>query len=191
MKKSQFTVTFTLALLATVAACSAPAENAADGDTAVAAEAATEGVALFADLGGEAENPIYTQEIGDTLAVRGYDVVSYFVGDGTPAEGTEALTVRYQGFDYRFANEENAQAFIEDPAKYAPAYGGYCAWAIGANDRLAPGDPEVFEIVDGTLYLNFSKDVQTRWEADIPGFIAKGDANYPTHSADEHFKQQS
>lgn len=187
MKKSLFT----LALLATVAACSAPAENAVEGDTAAAAETATEGKALFADLGGEAENPIYTQEIGDTLAVRGYDVVSYFVGDGTPVEGTEALTVRYQGFDYRFANEENAQAFIEDPAKYAPAYGGYCAWAIGANDRLAPGDPEVFEIVDGTLYLNFNKDVQTRWEKDIPGFIAKGDVNYPTHSADEHFKQQS
>ena len=184
MKKSLFT----LALLATVAACSAPAENAVEGDTAATA---VEGAALFADLGGEAESPIYTQEIGDTLAVRGYDVVSYFVGDGTPVEGTEALTVRYQGFDYRFANEENAQAFIEDPAKYAPAYGGYCAWAIGANDRLAPGDPEVFEIVDGKLYLNFSKDVQTRWEADIPGFIAKGDVNYPTHSADEHFKQQS
>lgn len=189
MKKSLFT----LALLATVAACSAPAENAAEGanneDSMVAAEgAAVEGPALFADLGGEAQNPIYTENIGDTLAVRGYDVVSYFVGDGTPTVGNEDLTVRYNGFDYRFANEDNAKAFVENPAKYAPAYGGYCAWAIGANDALAPGDPEVFEIVDGKLYLNFNKDVQANWEKDIPGFIEKGDVNYPTHSADEHFK---
>jgi len=184
MKKSLITI----ALLAGVAACTAPAENTADADTAVAAEVSESADGLFADLGGEAENPIYTQEIGETLAVRGYDVVSYFVGDGVPVEGAEALTVRYNGYDYRFANEDNANAFVEDPAKYAPAYGGYCAWAIGANDALAPGDPEVYEIVDGKLYLNFSKDVQTRWEADIPGFIAKGDVNYPTHSADEHFK---
>jgi YHS domain-containing protein len=183
MKKSLFT----LALLATVAACSAPAENAAEADAPVVTEV-SEGVALFADLGGEAQNPIYTENRGDTLAVRGYDVVSYFVGDGTPVEGNEELTVRYNGYDYRFASEDNANAFVEDPAKYAPAYGGYCAWAIGANDALAPGDPEVYEIVDGKLYLNFSKDVQTRWEEDIPGFIASGDVNYPTHSADEHFK---
>ncbi|MEM1051008.1 MAG: YHS domain-containing (seleno)protein [Pseudomonadota bacterium] len=182
MKKSLLT----LALMTGLAACSAPAENATEADTAAAE--ATEGTALFADLGGEAESPIYTEELGQTLAVRGYDVVSYFVGDKVPVEGTEELTVRYNGYDYRFANEDNANAFVEDPAKYAPAYGGYCAWAIGANDALAPGDPEVFEIVDGKLYLNFSTDVQKRWEADIPGFIAKGDVNYPTHSADEHYK---
>lgn len=186
MKKSLFT----LALIASVAACSAPADNAAEGDTTVAAEAAqtADTAVLYADLGGEATGPIHTENKGDTLAVSGYDVVSYFVGDGTPAPGTEELTVRYNGFDYRFANEDNANAFVEDPAKYAPAYGGYCAWAIGANDALAPGDPEVFEIVDGTLYLNFNKDVQANWEKDIPGFITSGDTNYPTHSPDEHFK---
>ncbi|MEP1423121.1 MAG: YHS domain-containing (seleno)protein [Erythrobacter sp.] len=183
MKKSLFT----LALLATVAACSAPAENAAEGDS-VATEGSAVEAGLFADLGGEAENPIYTENVGDTLAVRGYDVVSYFVGDGTPVEGAEALTVRYNGYDYRFANEDNANAFVADPAKYAPAYGGYCAWAIGAKDALAPGDPEVYEIVDGKLYLNFNKDVQANWQKDIPGFITNGDKNYPTHSADEHFK---
>ena len=183
MKKSLFAI----ALLATVAACSAPAEDAAQSDAMTAEVEGTE-TALFADLGGEAANPIHTENKGDTLAVSGYDVVSYFTGDGVPVEGSEDLTVRYQGYDYRFASEDNANAFIEDPAKYAPAYGGYCAWAIGANDALAPGDPEVYEIVDGKLYLNFNEDVQGRWEQDIPGFIAAGDVNYPTHSADEHFK---
>lgn len=186
MKKSLFA----LALLATTAACGGTAETSApEGDSMMAAEVEAS-TALFADLGGAAENPIYTEELGETLAVRGYDVVSYFVGDGTPSVGAEEFTVRYNGYDYRFASEDNANLFIEDPAKYAPAYGGYCAWAIGANDRLAPGDPEVYEIVDGTLYLNFNEDVQTRWEADIPGFIEAGDVNYPTHSADEHYKQQ-
>lgn len=182
MKKS----ILALALLATTAACGA-AEAPETGD-AMADAAAVATPQLFADLGGEPTGPIHTNNPGDTLAVGGYDVVSYFTGDGVPAEGTEALTVRYQGYDYRFASEDNANAFIEDPAKYAPAYGGYCAWAIGANDALAPGDPQVYEIVDNRLYLNFSDAVQERWQADIPGFIASGDENYPTHSPDEHYK---
>ncbi|MBV7267198.1 YHS domain-containing (seleno)protein [Erythrobacter ani] len=183
MKKSFFAI----ALLATAAACSAPAEETVDAGDSMTAEAPAE-AALFADLGGEPAGPVYTQTKGDTLAVRGFDVVSYFTDDGVPVEGSEDYTVRYNGYDYQFASEGNANTFIEDPAKYAPAYGGYCAWAIGANDALAPGDPNVYEIVDGTLYLNFSEDVQGRWQADIPGFIASGDENYPTHSPDEHFQ---
>ncbi|UAB77054.1 YHS domain-containing protein [Erythrobacter sp. SCSIO 43205] len=176
----------TLALMAGLAACSGAAETTSQDETAASQTA--QSPALFADLGGENSGPIHTENKGDTLAVSGYDVVSYFTGDGVPVEGAEQFTVRYEGFDYRFASEENAQAFIEDPAKYAPAYGGYCAWAIGANNALAPGDPDVYEIVDGTLYLNFNEDVQARWEEDIPGFIESGNANYPTHSPDEHFK---
>ncbi|MEO1731406.1 MAG: YHS domain-containing (seleno)protein [Pseudomonadota bacterium] len=181
MKKSLFAI----ALLATVAACSAPADTANGGD-AMAAEVVETG--LIADLGGDATGPVFRETKGDTLAVSGFDVVSYFTADGVPVEGLEEFTVRYQGFDYRFSSEENAQTFIADPAKYAPAYGGYCAWAIGANDALAPGDPNVYKIVDGTLYLNFSEGVAEKWNKDIPGFIAKADTNYPTHSADEHFK---
>lgn len=181
MKKSLFAI----ALLATVAACSAPAtENAAAGDDTAAATTET---AVYKDLGGEPTGPVYTKTKDDTLAVRGYDVVSYQIGDGVPVEGTEEFTVRYQGYDYRFANEDNAKAFIAEPAKYAPAYGGYCAWAIGANDALAEGDPQVYKIVDGKLYLNFNKGVQDKWNKDVPGFIEKGDKNYPTHSADEHY----
>ena len=188
MKKSMIAI----ALMASTAACGGSNDVTVDGTEADSMMAAAVDAvpALFADLGGIAQNPIYTEELGETLAVRGYDVVSYFVGDGVPVVGAEAFTVRYNGYDYRFANEENAQLFVADPAKYAPAYGGYCAWAIGANDRLAPGDPQVYEIVDGKLYLNFNTDVQGRWEKDIPGFIEAGDINYPTHSADEHYKQQ-
>ena len=180
MKKSLFA----LSLLAGVAACNAPTDDVSAPE--VAEETAS---GVYADLGGEATGPIYTQEIGETLAVRGFDVVSYFTGDGVPVEGAEEFAVLYEGFEYRFASAENADTFIADPAKYAPAYGGYCAWAIGANDALAPGDPNVYEIVDGRLYLNFNETVQGRWQADIPGFIAAGDENYPGHSPDEHFKK--
>ena len=124
-----------------------------------------------------------------SVALSGYDTVSYH--DGTPMAGEARINHFWNGAIWYFTSTENRDMFAADPAKYAPAYGGYCAWAIGANDRLAPGAPNVYEIVDGTLYLNFSADGQDRWEKDIPGFITKGDANYPTHSADEHYKQQS
>lgn len=176
---------FAIALMATVAACGAPAtEVPADTDTTAAATEAS----YYKDLGGEATGPVFRETKADTLAVSGYDVVSYFTDEGVPVEGSEEFTVRYEGFDYRFASADNADTFIEDPAKYAPAYGGYCAWAIGANDALAPGDPQVYEIVDGKLYLNFNEDVQGRWQADIPGFIASADTNYPAHSPDEHYQ---
>ncbi len=177
---------FAIALMATVAACGAPAADAPEGD-AMTAEATTE-AAVYADLGGEPTGPVYRESKGDTLALSGYDAVSYFVGDGVPVVGTEEYTVRFEGFDYRFASEDNAKTFIEEPGKYAPAYGGYCAWAIGAKDALAPGNPEVYEIVDGKLYLNFNEDVKANWVVDIPGFIETGDTNYPTHSADEHYQ---
>jgi len=185
MKKSLFAPIFASALVLGLSACGATAETA-EGDTVAVVEAAE--TALYADLGGEPTGPVYRKAKADTLAVSGFDVVSYFTGDGVPVEGSEEFTVRYQGYDYRFASEDNAKAFIEDPAKYAPAYGGYCAWAIGANDALAPGDPNVYKIVDGTLYLNFSEDVANRWNKDIPGFIAKADVNYPTHTPDEHYQ---
>jgi len=64
------------------------------------------------------------------------------------------------------------------PAAYAPQYGGYCAWAV-SQGYTASTDPHAWRIVDGKLYLNYSKGVQKRWQQDIPGNIAKGDANWP------------
>ena len=174
-----------LALSTAIAACSAePAANDASGADSMAV--AVDAIPVIADLGGTLDGPIYTTNAGETLALSGYDAVSYFTGDA-PVEGTAEYTVRYQGYDYQFANAENAAEFQTDPAKYAPQYGGYCAWAIGANDALAPGDPEVYKIVDGKLYLNFNESVAERWNKDIPGYIASADVNYPTHSPDEHY----
>lgn len=171
-----------IGLLATsLAACSAePAATAVTGD----AGASRSG--LIAVLGGEARGPVYTKNQGETLALSGYDPVSYFGTDG-PVRGSGDYRVRYQGYDYQFANAKNAAIFQDNPMKYAPQYGGYCAWAIGANDALAPGDPQVYKIVGNKLYLNFSKDVAKRWQEDIPGFIKKANRNYPTHDPSEHY----
>lgn len=119
---------------------------------------------------------IYTGRFSN-LAAGGADVVAYFT-EGRKVEGSSDHTHVYKGAEWRFASAENRDAFAADPQAYAPQYGGYCAWAI-AEGKLAKGDLDFWTIVDGKLYLNFNQSVQDRWLADVPGFIAKADANWP------------
>ena len=121
-------------------------------------------------------DPIYTGRFSN-LAVGGYDPVAYFT-EGAPTKGSRAFETRHLGATWRFASEANRDAFRADPARFAPRYGGYCAWAA-ADGRRAKGDPEYWKIVDGKLYLNFNAKIQELWEADIPGFIARADAQWP------------
>lgn len=114
------------------------------------------------------------------VAIQGYDPVAYFTADAAIA-GNSAITAQHQGATYHFASTENRDQFVANPAKYAPAYGGFCAFAV-ANGYTAKIDPAAYSVVDGRLYLNFSKGVRNRWNKDIPGFIAKGDANWPALS---------
>jgi len=120
--------------------------------------------------------PIY-HGVFDDLAVGGYDPVAYFAS-GKPVEGKKAFEYKYNNATWRFASAENLAAFKASPDKYAPQYGGYCAWAA-SQGKTAPGDPKLWKVVNGKLYLNYNTDVQKKWEADIPGLIAKGDANWP------------
>lgn len=110
-------------------------------------------------------------------AVKGYDVVAYFEA-GAPREGKSDFTHDWQGATWRFATAANRDAFAADPERYAPQYGGYCAYAV-AKGATADVDPEAWKIVDGKLYLNLSKSIQARWEKDVPGYIARADANWP------------
>ena len=119
---------------------------------------------------------VYTGRFSNT-AVGGYDAVSYHTG--TPQKGDKAFATDYQGAEYRFANQANLDAFKENPAAYAPQYGGYCAWAV-SQGYTAKGSPKHWRVVDGKLYLNYNGDVQKTWEADIPGFVEAADANWPT-----------
>jgi hypothetical protein len=79
---------------------------------------------------------------------------------------------------WRFSSAENLNAFKAEPAKYAPQYGGYCAFGT-SQGHLVPGDPRAWKIVDKKLYLNYNKDVMTFWLQDVPGNIQKADENWP------------
>ena len=122
-----------------------------------------------------AESPVYT--VSSNVAASGYDTVAYFV-EGQPVEGSDDFTADYDGATWRFASAANRAAFLDDPERFAPQYGGYCAWAV-SRGYTASTDPEAWKIVDDKLYLNYSKSVQAKWEQDVPGNIEKGDSNWP------------
>jgi YHS domain-containing protein len=121
--------------------------------------------------------PIY-QNFGSNVAVDGYDPVAYFTA-GAPTRGDARFTTTWRGATWRFASAANRDAFVANPARYAPQYGGYCAWAV-AQGYTAKGDPRYWRIVGGKLYLNYNAEIQGRWNANINGFIAQGNANWPT-----------
>lgn len=110
-------------------------------------------------------------------AVRGYDVVAYFT-EGRPVEGNRKFAHTWMDTEWRFASAKHRDMFAASPEKYAPQYGGWCAWAV-SQGYTASVDPEAWRIVDGKLYLNYSKSVQAQWNQNIPGHIAKGDRNWP------------
>lgn len=124
----------------------------------------------------QAQDLIHTGLFNNT-AVGGYDTVAYHTV-GEPVRGSRDFTTEWNGAEFRFSSQENLDLFLASPETYAPAYGGYCAWAM-AEGYTAKGDPNVWRIVDDVLYLNFDRNVQARWEADIPGFIERANANYP------------
>jgi len=123
-----------------------------------------------------AKPPIYTAPFSD-VAAGGYDVVAYFTV-GRPVKGDAAFSTVWKGATWRFSSAANLTKFKANPAAYAPQYGGYCAWAV-ANGYTAKGDPLQWKIVGGKLYLNYNAEIQSRWVKDIPGFIRKGDREWP------------
>jgi YHS domain-containing protein len=125
----------------------------------------------------QARSPEIYSGILSSTAVGGYDPVAYFK-EGKPVAGKSDITWTWKGASWRFASAENREAFRQKPEAYAPAYGGYCAWAV-SQGYTAKGDPKYWKIVDGRLYLNYDAGVQKNWEKDIPGHISKADRNWP------------
>jgi len=115
-------------------------------------------------------------------AIGGYDPVAYFA-EGKPVAGSDSHTFAWRGATWRFASAAHRDAFAAAPDRYAPQYGGYCAWAV-SQGYTAKIDPEAWRIEGGRLFLNYSKSVQARWAQDIPGNVAKADANWPRLTAD-------
>jgi hypothetical protein len=110
------------------------------------------------------------------VAVSGYDVTSY--RSGTPQRGLPRYNATYNGAIWFFASEGTRDLFKANPAQYAPQYDGYCAWAASQGYK-APGNPEVWRIVDGKLYIKVHEQAQANWLRDVPGNISKADMNWP------------
>jgi YHS domain-containing protein len=118
-----------------------------------------------------------TFTVRGNLAVGGYDPVAYFTV-GAPVQGKAEFALTYQDAVYHFSSAANRDAFRASPARYAPQYGGYCAYAVSQN-KLAPGRPQHWAVVDGKLFLNFSAGVQKTWNKDRVGYIAKANSFWP------------
>ena len=122
-----------------------------------------------------AVDPVNTTRRG--VAIDGHDPVAYFEF-GEPREGVPEHAFDWQGATWRFASAAHRDLFAADPARYAPQYGGYCAWAV-AQGTTAGIDPEAWRIVDGKLYLNYSPKIQRRWAENVPGHIEAADRHWP------------
>jgi len=114
---------------------------------------------------------------GSGAAIRGYDPVAYFT-EQKPVKGSEQFRYSWMGATWLFASAANRDQFAANPAQYAPQFGGYCSYAV-SRGHTASIDPEAWRIVDGKLYLNYSKGVQKTWEKDVPGNIQKAHQNWP------------
>ena len=120
------------------------------------------------------EDPIFSTNDG---AIKGYDPVAYF-NQSEAVKGKSEFTTKWMEADWYFSSKENLEAFKADPEKYAPQFGGYCAFGV-SKGALYKIEPDAWKIVDGKLYLNYNKSIQQKWEANQADFITKAEANWP------------
>ena len=113
----------------------------------------------------------------DGVAIQGYDPVAFFT-DNKPVKGSDRFLLKHDGAVYFFASKEHRDLFKENPAKYEPVFGGYCAYGV-SRDKLVEIDVDAFQIVDGKLLLQYSKDVRDKFNKDTQGNLAKANANWP------------
>jgi YHS domain-containing protein len=134
-------------------------------------------LALLALLGSHmamADPAVYLNSAG--VALSGHDPVAYFTAKA-PVKGLPTLSTTYQEATYWFASPENRTTFLAEPGKYAPQYGGYCAYAA-ALGKKAPGDPSQWSVIDDKLYINYNAQIQKKWLADVPGYIKSADSQW-------------
>ena len=111
-----------------------------------------------------------------TTGVQGYDLVSYHTGE-KPLRGNGNHLAEYQGVTYLFINDTNKKKFQKNPKQYVPAYNGYCAFGVSVGKKFV-GDPNVWRLVDGKLYLNLDTKIQAMWLKDIPGNVKKANTQW-------------
>lgn len=113
-------------------------------------------------------------------AINGYDPVAYF-NENKPIKGKKEYSLEWKGANWLFSTDQNKKDFMANPEKFAPQYGGFCAYGTGdGTGHKAPTSPEAWTIVDGKLYLNYNKDVQALWKKEQKKYILQADKNWPT-----------
>ncbi len=110
-------------------------------------------------------------------AIHGYDVVAYY-NVGQPVKGNDSLSFHWSNSSWLFSSPANLELFRQNPEKYAPQYGGYCAYGT-AGGYKAPTQPNAWAIVNGKLYFNYNLKVKAGWDKDQAGYISKADTNWP------------
>ncbi len=125
--------------------------------------------------------PVFAADLvnidGGRLALQGYDPVAFHTGNAAQL-GDAKITARHRGATYHFATTANRDLFLSDPDKYAPSFGGYCAYGA-SKGALFPVEIETWQIVDGRLILNKNLDVKKLFDKDRRGNIEKADAKWP------------
>jgi YHS domain-containing protein len=114
---------------------------------------------------------------GAPLALHGYDPVAYFT-EGQPALGSDKLVHIHEGVAYRFASQAHLDAFKKEPARYVPQYGGFCAYGVAVGKKF-DGDPRLWNIDGGKLYLNLNEEIYETFLKDVESNVAKADGNWP------------
>jgi YHS domain-containing protein len=117
--------------------------------------------------------------VQNTIALQKYDAVSYF--SSKPIKGANTYQYTYNGIIYYFSTAENLQTFKNNPAKYEPAYGGWCAYAMGVKGEKVEVDPFTYKIIQGKLYLFYNKyfnNTRTDWNEDEINIKQKADLNW-------------
>lgn len=133
------------------------------------------GATLLPVLAGSPADPVNKNSSG--VAIKGYDPVAYFT-DSKPVKGSPQFTHHWNGANWQFASADHRDEFAKSPEKYAPQFGGYCAYGVSQN-HTAPIDAEAWTIIDGKLYLNYSQGVKATWSKAIPKYLEQADKNWP------------
>jgi len=124
-----------------------------------------------------AAEPVLVNTDRAGVAIKGHDPVAFFT-EGKPLKGDPQFTSNHGGASYRFTSAANKAAFDQDPEKYVPQFGGFCAWAV-SNGYTAPISVDAFEIVEGRLLLQYDKGARALFDKNQAANLAKADANWP------------
>lgn len=116
--------------------------------------------------------------VADSVAIRGYDPVAYFT-EGAPVKGDPQFRHEWNGVAWLFSSRDNLERFQADPERFAPQFGGFCAFGMSRGYKVGT-DPAAFTVHEGKLYLNYSLPVQATWLKDTGAYIDKAEVNWTT-----------